>query len=556
MKDWSISVKLLCLIATAIFAFVGLGLYGISNTRSTFKWVKEVNATAKEFQRSATEISDPLHRLRELALSIVLAPDRALREELHSKQEEKIRRLDETFKRWPTEHMDAPERAAFERLREALQGYKTINAVTIDRAITGYREEAFINAIDAGARQFDLVNMQLEGWQTAKIDSALGVYQDADAQFKRVVVTSILVTVLTALLLGSVAYFIVRTITGPINILTATASRIAEKVDDSQAEGALAPVLRRGGEVGQLARGFWRMVGTLRTTIQTESQSRARLNEILRSTRQAVGQLGSTSAQLLASTKEQAVGAEKQADAVARIATTVDEVTHTAQQAAARASGVGKTVQRTLEIGKAGRRAVNDSVSALHAVRQQAEQTARNMVILVQQTKAISDIIATVDDIARQSHVLAVNAAIEAAKAGQGAKEFTVIASEIRVMAERSRQGTSQIRQILDQILRASSAAVESMEGVTKGVTGAIAVGDQSSQTIKELAVALSEVAETSAQTVVSAEQEALGMSQINEAMKNIDHVSRQALLAIQGTAQAAGQLNDLGSHLTQLSAE
>ncbi len=556
MKNSSISFKLLCLVATAILALIGLGLYGLSNTHSTFSWVKEINSTAGEFQRSAKEISTPLHQVRELVLLIVLAPDRRLLDKLNSEQLVRSQQLDETFKRWPTERMGATERAAFGKLREAWEDYKKLRAITIDRAINGYREEAFINAIDAGARQFNLITVQLESWQTAKISGAQAVYRDADAQFNRAVRTSILVTVLTALLLGSVAYVIVRAITGPIGILTTTASRIAEKVDDPEAESALTPVLRRGGEVGQLARGFWRMVDTLRTTIQTETQSRARMNEILKSTREAVGQLGSTSAELLASTKEQADGAEKHADAVARIATTVDEVTHTAQQAATRANGVGKTVQRTLRIGEAGRRAVNDSVSALNTVRQKAEQTARNMVVLVQQTKAVSDIIATVEDIARQSHVLAVNAAIEAAKAGEGGKEFTVIASEIRAMAERSRQGTSQIRQILDQILKASSAAVESMEGVSRGVTSAIAVGDQSSQTIKELAVALSEVAETSAQTVASAEQEALGMSQINDAMKNIDHVSRRALHAIQGTAQAARQLNQLGSQLTQLSAE
>ncbi len=377
-------------------------------------------------------------------------------------------------------------------------------------------------------------------------------------------------TILVALIVGIFGFFIVRTIAGPISVLTDTASRIADKVDDTEAEKRLTAVLDSGGEVGQLARDFWRMVGTLRSTIQTETQSRARLDEtliaekrsrarldeILGSTRAAVSQLGGTSAQLLDSTREQAAGAEKQAAAVTRVVATVEEVTQTARDAAMRAAGVGKTVQRTIEIGNAGRKAVDESVSALNGVKQQVEHTARNMMALVQQTKAISDIITTVDDIARQSHLLAVNAAIEAAKAGEGGKEFTVIAREIKAMAEQSRNGTAQVRQILGQILKATSAAVASMEGVTTGVSGAIAVGDQSSKTINELAVALSEVAQTSAQIVGSAEQEAGGMMHINDAMKNIDHVARQALLAIQGTAQAARQLNDLGTQLTKLSSE
>ena len=555
MKNWSISFKLLCLVAIAIVAFVCMGLYGILNTRSIFGWVSEVNTTAKDFQRSAKEISDPLHRVRELVLSIVLAPDRALREKLNETQEEISRQLDAGFKRWPVGPMAAAERAAFDKLRAAWEDYKKLKDYTVDRATKGYREEAFINAIDTEARQFDSTIGELDGWQKLKIDAAQAMYREADSRFRLVVQTSVIVTLLIALLVGGVAFVIVRSITGPIQILTTTASRIADRVDDTQAEKTLEPVLQTGGEVGQLARGFWRMVSTLRTTIQNETQSRALMDEILTSTRAAVGQLGSTGAQLLASTKEQASGAEKQAEAVARVVTTIEQVTATAREAATRATEVGKTVQRTLKIGNAGRKATADSFTALNGVRKRVEETSKNMMALIEQAKAISGIIGTVDDIAQQSHVLAVNAAIEAAKAKEGGKEFTIIAREIRAMAEQSRKGTAQVRQILVQILKASGAAIASMEQVTTGVSGAILEGDQSSQAINELAVALGEVAETSAQTSVSADQEALSMTQIRDAMKNIDLVAKHALLAIQGTAQAARQLDNLGAQLRHLSA-
>lgn len=515
-----------------------------------------MNSTAQDFQRSAREISDPLNQIRELALTIVLAPDRALREKLNADQEEKSRRLDETFSRWRVEHMTGAERLAFENLRASWEEYRKLKDYTVSNALRGFREEAFINAVDAGARQFTATIALLHSWQAAKIDRAQAVYREADAHFRQVARTSILVTILTALLVGGIGIYVVRTIIGPIELLTATASRITDNVADARVEAALAPVINSGDEVGHLARGFLRMVGTLRSTIQTETQSRTRMDEILKSTRAAVGQLASTSAELLASTKMQSSGAENQADAVARIVPTVEEVTQTARQAAQRATGVGKTVQRTLEIGNAGRKAVDDSVSALNGVRQQVEQTAQNLLALVEQTKAVFAIIASVDDIARQSHLLAVNASIEAAKAGDHGKGFSVVADEVRSLADQSKQATAQVRTILGDIHKATKAAVESMERVTTEVSGAIHVGDQSSQTINELAVALSEVAATSAQTVISAEQEAVGMTHIQDAMKNIDHVARQALLAIQGTEQAARQLNDLGSQLTDLSAK
>lgn len=556
MRNWSITFKLFCLVAIAILTFVFLGLYGIYNVRSTFRGVSEVNTTAQDFQRTASEISDPLHRARELVLSIVMAPDRATREKLNSMQEQTSRHLDTAIKGWPTDRMDAAERAAFEKLRTVWADYKKLKEFTVDRALNGYREEAFINANGVGARQFENVNAELERWQNFKVSTAQAVYREADSRFTWVVRTSILVTVLTALLVGSIAGFIVRSITGPVRVLTATASRIAERVDDPEAEKALAPFSATRDEFGQLARGFWRMVSTLRTTLQNEVQAHARMDEILNSTRAAVGQLASTSAQLMASTKEQARGAEKQVDAVTRVVTTVEEVTGTARHAATRAKSVGQTVLHTVEIGNAGRKAADDSVTALNDVRQRVEVTSRNMMELIKQTKAISGIIATVDDIAQQSHVLAVNAAIEAAKAREAGKEFTVIAREIRAMAEQSREGTAQVRQILGQILTASGAAVLSMEEVIKGVSDAIREGDQSSKAINELTVALAEVAETSVQTSVAAEQEAVGMTQIGEAMRNIDLVAKDALLAIQGTAHAARQLESLGGQLRRLSAD
>ncbi len=170
MNNWSISRKLLCLVAIAIITFVGMALYGISNTRSTFEWVKAVDATAQDFQRSSKEISDPVHRVRESALSIVLAPDSEAREMLNSAQKEKSREIDEAFRGWQSDRGTTPERIEFEKLQAEWERYKKLKDFTIDRAINGFREEAFINAVGAGRAQFDAVIAQLDTWQKAKID--------------------------------------------------------------------------------------------------------------------------------------------------------------------------------------------------------------------------------------------------------------------------------------------------------------------------------------------------------------------------------------------------
>jgi PAS domain S-box-containing protein len=282
-------------------------------------------------------------------------------------------------------------------------------------------------------------------------------------------------------------------------------------------------------------------------------EERARLFAAIR---EAVGRLGTTSSQILASTTEQTAGAQEQAASVSQTVTTMDQVAQTADQAAQRARGVGEAVGRTLDIGRNGRQAVDDAIAALGTVREQVEGTAGNILALAEQAQAIGEIIATVNDIAEQTNMLALNAAIEASRAGEHGRGFAVVAGEVKALADQSKRATGQVRQILGEVQRATNAAVLSTEEVTKGVASASKVADQAGGTIRTLAETLGQAAQASAQIVASAGQQAAGIAQVHQAMRNIDQVARQNLAAMRQAEQAAQNLNALGAELAGLSAE
>jgi methyl-accepting chemotaxis protein len=263
--------------------------------------------------------------------------------------------------------------------------------------------------------------------------------------------------------------------------------------------------------------------------------------------------LAASSSEILAATTEQAAGANETLAAVSETVATVDEVTQTAEQAAERARSVAESSQRAAEMGRDGRRAVDETVSGMAQVKDQVESIGRSILSLAEQAQAIGEIITAVNDIAEQTNLLALNAAVEAARAGDAGRGFAVVASEIKGLAEQSKRSTVQVRQILGEIQRATSAAVMTTEQGTKQATAASRQIGAAGETIRALADAVQEAAQSSAQIVASAGQQALGMEQIRHAVGNIHQATQQNLTASRQSEQAARDLTQLGDHLLSL---
>jgi methyl-accepting chemotaxis protein len=263
--------------------------------------------------------------------------------------------------------------------------------------------------------------------------------------------------------------------------------------------------------------------------------------------------LASSAAEILATTTQQASGATESLAAVTQTAATVDEVVQTAEQSSERARGVASSAQHAAEIGRQGREAIETTISGINDVREQVGMMQESMVEMTAQAQAISEIIATVSDLAEQTNLLALNAAIEAARAGEQGRGFAVVAGEVKNLAEQSKAGTVRVRQILEQVQRATTAAVAVTEQGHRKVNDVSHQVTEAGETIRKLAEAVGGASQAAAQIAASAGQQSTGMSQIKQAIGNIQQAAQQNLAATRQAEGAAQELNRLGSRLIDL---
>ncbi len=269
--------------------------------------------------------------------------------------------------------------------------------------------------------------------------------------------------------------------------------------------------------------------------------------------RGTVGTLASASSEILAATTQQASRTTEEAAGVQQASTTVDEVKQTAQVSAQKARAVAEGAQQTAQISQEGRREVEESTRAMQEAKARMEALAERILALSEQTMAISEVMATVNDLAEQSNLLAVNAAIEAAKAGEAGRGFAVVANEVRALAEQSKQATSQVRGILNEIQRVTQAAVMAAEQGVKAFEAGEGVARRAGEAIRLLADSLTESAQAAQQILVSAQQQVVGMDQIVLAMQNIQQASTQNMVSTRQVERAAEDLNELARRLKSL---
>ena len=422
---------------------------------------------------------------------------------------------------WPSAQLDSLART-FQRSHDRLQ------KAALEALVRGDRATALLKT-----QPYESVRQTIEKMEASQLASVRSAFISAETALRGL----IRLIALTALALAAAFALVSNRIRHSVVCSLRQLREVAQQV----AQGDLTvtvPVPQSHDDIGALVQAFNGMVGNLRSlTSQVKGGAQA---------------LATSAEQISASVAEIASAATQTATAASETSTTLEEVRQTALDSNRKARDVSALAQNTVQISRDGELAVSEAVEGMRHVEAQMRSIAESMNRLNEQGQAIGEIIQTVEDVAEQSRLLAVNASIEAVKAGEQGKGFAVVAQEVRSLAEESKTATARVRTILADIQAATGKAMAQTQMGAQAVDSGVAQSAGAGEAIKRLASAVDTAAQATLQISVSSQEQLIGMDQVVSAMQSIDQASNQNVTATRQVESAARDLKVLGVQLTE----
>lgn len=262
--------------------------------------------------------------------------------------------------------------------------------------------------------------------------------------------------------------------------------------------------------------------------------------------------VSSSATEILAAAEQIAVGSQRQADEITNTSSAVEEMAASMTQVSRNAEASADSARRALEMAEHGDKSVRDTSEAMSRIDSAVQQTSEKMRLLGIRSSEISEIIDLIDEIASQTNLLALNAAIEAAHAGEAGLGFSVVADEIRKLAERSARATRDVGHLIKSIQTETSEALAAMEVGMKEVRGGSHLASQASRALQDISEAVRQSSELIEEISAASEEQARVTSNVAGAMQTISSITLETSAGAHETAQTIEGMVGLADRLNK----
>ncbi|GFO63207.1 methyl-accepting chemotaxis protein [Geomonas paludis] len=349
-------------------------------------------------------------------------------------------------------------------------------------------------------------------------------------QARMVVIGLLVLAVILSVLL---AMMIVHSITAPVAELIAVNDRLADN------DLTVTITLSGNDELGHLADSARKVVGNLREMLGRVSENSS--------------EIASASQQLKATAEQIATGAEELASQTGSVAVASEEMAATSGDIAQNCVRAAEASRQSSESAAQGGHVVQETIAGMVRIAERVKDSAATVESLGARSEQIGDIIATIEDIADQTNLLALNAAIEAARAGEQGRGFAVVADEVRALAERTTRATKEIGNMIKAIQDETKAAVSAMEEGVVEVEKGTQSSQQSGEALQMILQQIGEVTMQVNQIATAAEEQTATTSEITMNVQQVTDVVQHTARGANETAAAASQLAHSAQSLESL---
>ena len=270
----------------------------------------------------------------------------------------------------------------------------------------------------------------------------------------------------------------------------------------------------------------------------------------------AIASIRSSSAELQAAATQQASGSREQSSAATEVSTTIRELLATSRQIAESAQSVARIAEETAGGARSGDQTARRAQDAILGIKRQVDTIVGHMLELGKKSQQAGGILELVNELAEQTNILAINATIEAAGAGEAGKRFSVVADEIRKLADRVGGSTKEIRALIEDIRAAVNAAVMATESGTKAVDAGARQFTDVTEAFKQIVGLVGTATEAAREIELSTKQQASAVEQVNVAIASVAQATKESETSSTQTLQTATQLAGLSKQLMQMIAE
>ncbi len=343
-----------------------------------------------------------------------------------------------------------------------------------------------------------------------------------------------LVSTLLALLVGVIAAVIItRQITGPLRDTLAVVERIASG-DLSQNI-----IVTRRDELGVLQQGIARMGVTLR--------------DLISGIRDGVTQIASAAEELSAVTEQTSAGVNSQKVETDQVATAMHEMTATVQEVARNAEEASQAAAAADGEARAGDKVVSEAIAQIERLASEVVRSTDAMTVLQQESDKIGSVMDVIKAVAEQTNLLALNAAIEAARAGEAGRGFAVVADEVRGLAQRTQKSTEEIEGLVAGLQNGTQQVAAVMNNSRSLTDSSVALTRKAGASLENITRTVSNIQSMNQQIAAAAEQQSAVAEEISRSIINVRDVSEQTAAASEETAASSVELARLGNQLQMM---